>query len=345
MSKKLKIILPIAMVLIIAGLLVFYFISRRMPSNPPESRGNTAGNLISGGTFCEYGDKIYFSNPYDQGRLYTMDTNCNNIERQSTDSVSYINACGKFLYYIRDNSASTGGSNSVIFRGQNYGVVRTRLDGSKETTLYNEFCTDLALAGNSLIFNANDGTVLSTFSMSTDGGEPDLVYRDNFLNASITWNELTNTHLLFHSSKQTNHSVYALGLETGSRDLYLQGNTYMATEYNGSIYYIDLDNNYALTCVNIAAGTKTVLTKEKVVLYNIYDNLIFIQTETKKDHHALLRMNLDGSNPEEVVQGDIISINCTSKYTFITMYDAPEILYRIPTRNGNTVETFYITYN
>ena len=45
--------------------------------NNDNAIGNTAGNLINGGLFCEYNDKIYFANPDDYNKLYVMNSDCN----------------------------------------------------------------------------------------------------------------------------------------------------------------------------------------------------------------------------------------------------------------------------
>ena len=45
--------------------------------------GNTAGNLYNGGSFCEYNGVIYFSNPNDNGKLYSMDSNGQNLKKIS----------------------------------------------------------------------------------------------------------------------------------------------------------------------------------------------------------------------------------------------------------------------
>ena len=342
MSKFKKIIIPVAIVIVVAGLLIFYTISTRTPKNPSEALGNTAGNLLNGGTFCEYDGTVYFANPYDQNRLYAMNPDCTGIERLSDDSVSYINAYGQYLYYVRNNS--TGMSrDEVLFVGELYGIVRLKQNGNDETTLYAGYCSDLNLAGNTLVYNANENSVSSTFTMDLDGDDKTLIYAADFNNGSIAYDSSRNSHFIYYSNHDTDHSVYALNLETGVRSLYWTSNSYLATEYDGCLYYIDLDNNYALNCLDLSSLTLTTLTTDRVVLYNIYDGVILYQTENSADHHALKRMNTDGTGVEEITTGDFVSISCTSEYTFLTMYGS-DMLYRVGTRTGTDVERFVITY-
>ena len=107
MNKKLRsILIAIAAIAIIIGLYIAYYFSTKIPNSPNEALGNTAGNLVSDGLFCESDGIIYFSNPYDLGRLYSMNSDCSNIQLVSSDCVSNINVYGDYIYYARNNSAT-----------------------------------------------------------------------------------------------------------------------------------------------------------------------------------------------------------------------------------------------
>ncbi len=332
MKKAIKFIIPGIIVLIIAGLSLSYFLSKRIPKNNADAIGNTAGNLNSGGLFCEYNNRIYFSNPYDGGKLYSMDPDCTNIEYMSDDKVNSINACGKFLYYIKNNGDASG-SSSVIFRGEIYGVVRAKLNGSHTTTLVSGYCSDLALAGNSLVYNASRNSTEVTYSIGINGKDSKVIADINVPNACI------DDGAVIYSSNSDNHAIYSMNVTDGENTLYLNANTYMANIVDNNLYYIDLDNDYALTKVDLDTSARTVLTTDHCVLYNVYDDVIYYQKEN--DEHALMRMNVDGSSPVQVVAGDITTISCTSKYTFLQMYGS-DTLYRIETKGDTTVQTFFI---
>ena len=101
-------------------------IIKRIPDNDSGVIGNTAGNLNSGGLFCETDGTVFFSNPYDDGHLYSMDSDCDNIKYLSHDRVSYINAAGKFVYYVKGNAESD--DMTMMFRGdlfESYDAVMT----------------------------------------------------------------------------------------------------------------------------------------------------------------------------------------------------------------------------
>ena len=70
-KKALLILIPFLLFVIIIG--AFAIVGDRIPDNPPETVGNTAGNLNNSGYFCEYDGKVYFANVYDSDTLYSMD--------------------------------------------------------------------------------------------------------------------------------------------------------------------------------------------------------------------------------------------------------------------------------
>ena len=62
-KKTLLILIPFLLFVIIVGALAI--VGDRIPNNPPETVGNTAGNLNNSGYFCEYDGTVYFANAYD----------------------------------------------------------------------------------------------------------------------------------------------------------------------------------------------------------------------------------------------------------------------------------------
>ena len=85
MSKKLRtallFIVPIAVIV-----LLFFF--RHMASktimNTGYVNGNTGSNLYNNGLFCENGDTLFFSNPDDGLRLYSMNRDGTDLSASPT---------------------------------------------------------------------------------------------------------------------------------------------------------------------------------------------------------------------------------------------------------------------
>ena len=73
MKKKISIIIAVIVIIaLIAAAAIFHYLSNRTHFNEGYGNGNTAGNLYNGGLFCEYDGTVYFSNPSDGGKLYSM---------------------------------------------------------------------------------------------------------------------------------------------------------------------------------------------------------------------------------------------------------------------------------
>ncbi len=323
--KKSTIITVLSVLFILAGVIAAYIISVRVPRNPESAAGNTLGNLNSGGMFCESDGKIYFSNPYDGYTLYSMNTDCSDVKKLSSDRCSYINAYGKFIYYIKNNITSS----SSLLSGSPYGVIRCRKNGSHYEVLHGDYSDDLALSGNTLVFNSPYDGSMATFSVNINGSDSRQLATGDFSNAGLTENGLyySNPGVIIPG----NHYIYRMNVSDGSSYPVLEANTYMANYIDGILYYIDLDNGYALTSYYTQTGQSRVITSEHVVLYNVYEGVIYYQEETGE--HSVVRIGSDGSNPVRLMAGDVSSISCTSQYTFVCPYGEDSV-YVTPTFTG-----------
>ena len=96
------------------------------------------------------------------------------------------------------------------------------------------------------------------------------------------------------------------------------------------IYYIDMNDNYALMRYNTANRIKEKLIDGRCVHYNVYGTKVFAMIEGD-DVHGIYRMNVDGSQKELIAQGDFNNISCTSQYTFFQYFNDNVTLYRVPT--------------
>jgi Tol biopolymer transport system component len=89
------------------GMFVYRYFSDQVKMNTTYVNGNTAGNLYNAGLFCENNGTVFFANPDDNNRLYSMDVNGSNLKKLSNDTATYINADSHYVYYIRDNDNSS----------------------------------------------------------------------------------------------------------------------------------------------------------------------------------------------------------------------------------------------
>jgi len=325
-KKVIYIIIVIVLLLAAAGIGVYYYFSSRIHYNNGDAIGNTAGNLNNGGKFCEYEGKIYFSNPYDHGRLYVMNSDCTKAKSLNTDTVSSLNVYGDYMYYVRNNFSRT--TIAVGTRAQMFGVYRTDLEGNNAKILYQTKSGIASLYGNYLYYqHYDDDEGLTFYKIKIDGTEETKI-SDNLYNPASVYNGK-----IYFADTYNNNRISTMDLKTDSISSYYTANSYMVDADKDYVYYIDLDKDYALVRLNTA--TKTLeqlfsLPDAKVINYNRYGSKIFFQLEGG-EQPGLYRINTDGTQLEFIASGNISGIHCTSQYTFFQYYEDKVSLYRVPT--------------
>ena len=94
--------MAVVVVLIVVAVVVHALPKKKKETNSADAAGNTAGNLMNGGLFCEYNNKIYFANPYDHNYLYVMDSDCSNARMLNSDSVASLNIYNDKIYLCKE---------------------------------------------------------------------------------------------------------------------------------------------------------------------------------------------------------------------------------------------------
>ena len=144
-KKALFILIPFLLFVIIVGALAI--VGDRIPDNPPETVGNTAGNLNNSGYFCEYDGTVYFANAYDSNALYSMDPSEQNIKKLGNASVENILAGGNYLYYYQTGASGDAGIGALrTVRSFN----RCKLNGTDVTGLTRDPIVSAQLVGSNL---------------------------------------------------------------------------------------------------------------------------------------------------------------------------------------------------
>ena len=162
-KKALLILIPFLLFVIIIG--AFAIVGDRIPDNPPETVGNTAGNLNNSGYFCEYDGKVYFANVYDSDTLYSMDPSEQNIKKLGNASVQNILAGGKFLYYYQTGASGDAGIGALrTVRSFN----RCKLNGSDVTGLTRDPISTAQLVGSNLYIMTVDDNGPLFYRMKID---------------------------------------------------------------------------------------------------------------------------------------------------------------------------------
>ena len=337
MNQKAKLGLILGGVIFI--LVIFSVISalmNRIPQNPAGTEGNTTGNLYNQGLFCESDGKVYFSNSYDGGALYSMNVDESDVKKLHGGGAKYINAGGDYLYYWQ-SSEGDGKAGLGYIRGIN-GLYRIKNEGSKPRAigLSQKAVGYVKLVDNTVYYQHEDKeTGVTLHQIGTDKKGDEMLIDKNIPPLATYQNKI------YYSGFEKDHNLYAIDLASGASGMVLQANMCYPTVEGGYLYYMDIDVNYRLCRIDLNhldAGA-LVLTNDRVDTYNVYGNCIFYQKNSETSP-ALIRMNIDGTNPEVIAEGNYTNINCTSNYTYFQLFGQSAPVYKVSTNGGIQVTTF-----
>lgn len=333
MSKKIKWIIAGCIVFcVIVLFLVMTYFSNKVPQNPVGTVGNTAGNLNNFGLYCESDGKIYFANAYDGYTMYQMDVNEENVKKIVNAKVQYINAGGDYLYYYQVNSAAALGKGFAL---KVNGLYRSEKNGKHAVCLSKNTIQNVTLVDNSLFYQqmVNGAKALYLYKIDTDKTKLEQV-SDYLINPSSAANST-----IYYNGTVEDHALYALDCNSLTSTKLLDENLWFPIIQNGYVYFIDLANNYRLCRFEISTGEVYALTTDRVDSYNMCDSYIYYQ-KNDSDSPALMRMALDGSNPEVVANGNYSNINITSQYVYFQQFSVETPIYHTPTYGVVNVTTF-----
>jgi len=333
MKKRNKNIL-IFVAIVVIGIVIYFQFKSRMQYNNDNVVGNTAGNLNNGGTFAEDNGILYFSNPYDGNKLYSMNSDCSNAKKLIDEHVASINVHGNYIYYVKNNTVGSA-ANAALSNGLT-GVYRCDLDGKNVISLYDTYSNIISLCGNYIYYQHNDKkTASSLYKIKINNSDSKLVSKVDY-NPASSYNGT-----IYFSSTKDNHNIYTLDPKTNSISTYLSGNSSLTDMEGTYLYYIDLDKGSSLVRQNTVNKTIELLVSGHCLNYNVYENKIFFLKEG--DDAGLYRMNIDGSNLELIVSGNFNNVQCTSIYTFFQYLNKPDLLYRVSTSGAiKTIEQITI---
>ena len=331
-GKKTVIITLLSVLLLLTGVQIFQYFSERIEENPPGTVGNTAGNLNNGGLYCEAEGRVYFSNAYDGGTLYSMNPDESDIKKLSNAEIAYINHGGRHLYYYQKDSSGASGLGFVVHMS---GLYRCETDGGNVLCLDKSDCNTVVLLDNTLFYEkvVKNADTRRLYSIST--GKKNMQERTTFLlNPASAANGG-----IYYNGTVSDHYLYYMEASTGSSGLLYEYNMWFPTLCDNYIYFLDMENDYQLCRYSLAAGMAEVLTTDRVDCFNVYGNYIYYQ-KNEKEAPALMRMQIDGTNPEVVANGNFTDINITSQYVYFHTFGADTPVYRTPTGGAIDVRTF-----
>lgn len=327
-SRSLLILLLFVLGFVI--LTVFSVLSQKTKMNPEGTVGNTAGNLNNLGLFCEHNGLVYFSNPYDGGALYSMTPEETKFKKLGSVPVELINAGGKYLYYFQ---TSAGGSAGLGYVRTRSGIYRSNLQGKKTISLNSGTAYYMQLVNNYLYYTLTDKKGAHFYKQKIDKSAPQLLF-DFAVNPACA-----SGNTIYYNGTEDDHALYAFDTAADTSVLVWGGNLWNPVAHGDYIYYMDVSSNYRLCRYSLLSGTAEVLTNDRIDTYNLTDSHIYYQKSSTKSP-CLIRMGLDGSNPELVAEGIYSDINVTSRYVYFHPFGSTAPTYRTPADGPVQVTSF-----
>lgn len=325
----------IAFLLIVAA---FFFgsklLNEKTKLNEGYVNGNTAGNLYNGGLFCEYNGVIYFSNPSDNGKLYSMDSDGKNLKKLSDDNAAFINVDDNYIYYVRNISGSDLNFNFVAFHRN--ALVRIDHDGKNPLILDTEPCMYASLFGNYIYYIHYDKKEASTlYKVRIDGTEQKKVMNE----AVYTCN--ADGQFFYYNGMSSDGSVHRFDTATDTSTIIYAGNSFQPIVKGGEdVYYIDGDTNYSIVHTNINFDNPTYITNDSVDAYNVHGSYIYYQRFDEDGDSALCMIKNDGTEFMELRKGDFCDIHVTTYFVFFRDFHTKEMYY-FARSNPHKIEYFH----
>ncbi len=334
MSGKTKgIIIGIILFIIVIGTSAATQYLNRIPENPIGTVGNTAGNLYNKGLFCEKDDMIYFSNAYDNGFLYSMNSDETEFKKISNMGVNYINIGGKQLYYYQ---TTLSGMQGLGYLRNTTGIYRTDTSGKNTTGLGRDATGPLILCDNQIFY---------TYYSKKEGPNLHSVSLDGKTDTRVSSIEISPLCIyngrFYYTGSQKDFSLFCYDPLAGTNTLVFEGKIWFPQIVNDYVYYMDAAQNYKLCRFSLTETEPVayILTNDRVDTFNVYGNYIYYQ-KNDETSPALMRMDIDGSSPEVVVEGNYSDINITSRYVYFHSFNQDMPIYRTPTFGDISVSTF-----
>ncbi len=328
-SKMLKFILALAALIIIVIIVFVAFFSNRVKFNDGYVNGNTAGNLYNGGMFCEHGGKIFFANPQDNNRLYSMDSNGENLKKLNNDVANYINADDNYVYYVRNNVGE--GIAFEFFTFFRNSLCRIPREGGEAVVLDSDPCNYATLIGNYIYYLHYDEKEASTlYKVKIDGTDKKQLSKDAVYTCSA------NGQYFYYNGKNTSGSIFRFDTETDSATIIYEGNCYKPTiaENGTDIYFIDGNQDTALVRGTVGLKATKLVTTDQIDTYNLSGDYIFYQ-KYDKENSGLCMIKTDGTGYRMLKKGTFKQIHITEDYVFFTDYYTNKVYYLIRTMPDN----------
>lgn len=312
-----NIIIGVLVVAVIIGVMVFIRIRSRVALyDDPNTRGNTSGNLLNGGRFCEAGDLIYFSNPNDDNMLYVMNSNFEKCRKLHSDSVSYLNVSGDYIFYTRRNDKKTSTGDEILSLSKT-GLFRLSVNGKRLGKLYDDPTEALCLYGNYVYYQHYDKEKgLQLFAAKIDGTSDEMLLDEGVSPFSV------EDGLIYYTGYDTEHRIHSMNINGSGEKVIYDGNCTSLIKQGQHLYFMDMSNNYSLVRVNMDGSEPQTIVSSRIATYNVdeQESTVYYQVDDG-ENNGLYAMDLNDGSERQLAAGNYNYLHLIGGYLIYEEYD------------------------
>ena len=319
------------MALLIGGILAFKIIRKPAPI-PDGAIGNTSGNIVNHGLFCEADGYVYFSNSYDQRKLYKMKLDGTELKCIGDVPSEYINVYDKRVFFYQ----TPGADDQVFGLGGLYGVCSTDTAGkSGMNNIDKTIVNSLMLFGPMLYYQHYD----KKEGLTLYSADPDTEEKTMISDARVPLCGTHNGRIV--SYDEASGCLLSYFDPVRGRFEAIDGVTrgYNAIVDGNNLYFMNLDDDYKIYRMSLSDKSVTKVVDCTVDTFNVYNGSIFYQRNSTTEP-ALMRTSTSGEGETILAEGNYTNINCTSTYTYFYSFGDNSTIYRVPTNGGSSVDIF-----
>jgi len=280
-----------------------------------EARGNTVGNIATGGIVAQSGDWIYYTTKSAENKgLFKIRTDGTDITKLSDDYSIYINVLGDWVYFSNESDG--------------YKLYKIRTDGTDKTKLNDDHSEFINVVGDWAYYvNRDDSCCI--YKIGIDGSGRNKVNDEvsSFINVVGGWIYYANgaRNALFYERFPL-HKIRTDGTDRtviNNKDQVEYINVvgdwvyYVSANYvgHGDIYRIRTDGTAREMLVNYTLG------ESFEMRLNVSENWMYY----RKDYSGfqgehLCRARLDGTGIEELVDGDSWEFGVVDEWIYYFNY-------------------------
>lgn len=315
-NKKGIVIAGIAAILFLTGIFVVYRLNAISLYDDEHQKGNTSSNLLNGGLFCQVDDTIYFSNPYNQGTLYSMNTDLDDIKQIINDNVSYLNGAGKYIFYTKRNDKKKVDSDLIVDLSAT-GLYRLNKNTKSSTKLFDDPTQVACLYGNRVYYqhyNIKNG--LQLYAAKIDDTDDKKILEEPCAPYAI------DNDTIYYTGTQNDHAIHSIKTDGSQSTVLLDGNYYALTLQGDYLYFMDMSTDYSLKRISVSGGTMETLISKHLATYNVCEdnNTIYCQVDNGSEN-GLYEYKIDNQSLTKIVSGDFNYLHTTKDYLFFETYD------------------------